>query len=207
MDCRVVAISRTLGGHGEQVARRVSDLLGFRYVDDEIITRAAEQAGVSPETIGQVERTPPLMARILTAMAAAPSPEGMISPEMMPLPDYSSQAYRDLITQVIRDTAAAGDVLLVAHGASFPLAGTPGLIRAFVTASPQTRVRRLMEKSGLNERDAARAVESSDQQRREFLRRFYNVREELPVHYDLVVNTDVLAVEEAAAVLARATGR
>ena len=43
-----------------------------------------------------------------------------------------------------------------------------------------------------------KAVEDSDNQRAQFLRRFYDVRQESPAHYDIVVNTDVLSPEDAA---------
>jgi hypothetical protein len=42
---------------------------------------------------------------------------------------------------------------------------------------------------------------------RAYLRRFYSVREELPTHYDLVVNTDTFTVEQAAGLVVQAAGR
>jgi len=208
MECTVLTLSRSLGALGEEVARAVASDLGFQYVDDQIITRAAEQAGVSPQTIGEVERTPPLLARILSGLALAPiDPSGLTAPELMPLPDYSSQAYRELIAQVIRDTAAKGRAVIVAHGASIPLAGLPGLLRVFVTASPEIRAARIAGQAALSPRDATHAIENSDRERHDFFRRFYGLREELPTHYDLVLSTDVLGVDEAAAVVLRAAGR
>jgi cytidylate kinase len=207
MDCTVVTVARSLGASGEDVARQVAGDLGFQYVDDEIISWAAQQAGVSPESVSEAERTPPLLARILSSLAVAPiEPGAFTAPELMPLPDYSSQAYRNLIRQVIEDRAAKGSAVIVAHGAAIPLAGKAGVIRVFVTGTPEARARRLVA-GGMQEREAHRAVENSDKERGEFFRRFYNVREELPTHYDLVVNTDFLSVEDAAAVVTRAAGR
>lgn len=65
MACRVICISRFLGAGGEEIGRSFAGKLGFRYVDDEIIARAAERAGVDPETVEQVEHTPGLALRIL----------------------------------------------------------------------------------------------------------------------------------------------
>lgn len=48
----------------------------------------------------------------------------------------SSPAYDKSIERVIYDTAAAGSVVIVAHGASMALAGMPSLPRVPVTASP-----------------------------------------------------------------------
>ena len=207
MECSVITVARSLGAAGEEVARKVAQDLDFQYVDDEIITWAAEQAGVSRDTVGESERTPSLMARILSSLAVAPiEPGAFTAPELMPLPDYSSQAYRNLIRQVIEDRASKGKAVIVAHGAAIPLAGKPGVIRVFVTGSPDVRARRLIE-GGMSEREAHRAIENSDRERGEFFRRFYNVKEELPTQYDLVVNTDFLSVDDAAAVVTRASGK
>ena len=43
---RVVAISRAAGAEGERIGALVAERLGFRYVDEEIITLAAEKQGV-----------------------------------------------------------------------------------------------------------------------------------------------------------------
>ena len=57
---------------------------------------------------------------------------------------------------------------------------------------------------GLDEARAARAVKDSDAGRRDYLKRFYDVDEESPTHYDLVVNTDVLSIEQAAELVSKA---
>ena len=51
---------------------------------------------------------------------------------------------------------------------------------------------------GLNQRQARKAIQDSDRERQDFFRRMYNLRQELPTHYDLVVNTERLTVPEAA---------
>ena len=53
---RVVAISRAIGSEGERIGALVSDRLGFRYVDEEIITTAAEKQDVDPSMIADAER-------------------------------------------------------------------------------------------------------------------------------------------------------
>jgi cytidylate kinase len=196
MTCRVVTISRSTGAGGEEVARIVAKKLGFRYTDRQIVFRAAEEAGVSPESAAQAERTPGLIARIFEAMASTPIEPVWSSYEA--LASHAEPAYEGLFESVIRETANAGNVVIVAHGASFPLAGMSGLLRVFVTASPQVRVERLVREGNLDEGRAKKAIQDSDRQRRDYLRRFYNVRQELPTHYDLVVNTDVLTLPLAA---------
>jgi cytidylate kinase len=91
--------------------------------------------------------------------------------------------------------------VIVSHAASFALPGRE-VLRVLVTASPETRARRVAETRGLAERDAARELKKEDGARADYLKRFYSVDRELPTHYDIVVNTDVLTPEEAAEVIA-----
>jgi cytidylate kinase len=104
---------------------------------------------------------------------------------------------RGLIIQAIEETADRGKVVIAAHAASHALASRADAIRVLVTASPETRRARVAEERGLEEKEAAKAVERSDNARADYLKRFYGARRELPTQYDLVVNTDRLSPDEA----------
>ena len=94
--------------------------------------------------------------------------------------------------------------MIVSHAASLALSDRPNVLRVLVTASPETRARRLAEARTLDLKDARKAITDADTARADYLRRFYGVEAELPTHYDLVVNTDTLSVEQAADLVARA---
>lgn len=202
---RVIAISRALGAGGEEIGRMVAKDLGLRYADEEIIVAAAEKAGVSPEAIAKAESTGGLIERILEGMARTPPvTEGFAVP---PIVEDPSSAYETLIEQVVRETAAAGEVVIVGHGASIPLAGTPGLLRVLITAPVASRSARLARAQGMDEGKAQKAIKHSDGQRRAYLKRFYGVGEESPDHYDIVLNTETVTLEGAArAIIAASTG-
>jgi len=52
-----------------------------------------------------------------------------------------------------------------------------------------------------------RAVNDSDAGRADYLKRFYGISEELPTHYDLVVNTDAISIEQAAGLISLAASQ
>ena len=81
------------------------------------------------------------------------------------------------------------------------LASTAGVLRVLVTASTSTRIRRVADFEHIIEAEAERRIAASDRERHEYFRRFYKVDQELPTHYDLVINTDVLTPEQAATVV------
>lgn len=205
MTPRVVCISHATGAGGEEIGRLVAERLGFLYVDDEIVVRAAAKGGITPGEVADEERRKSLAARVLEAIAqgggeawalgAAGAPSGE---------ELSSDDVRALIRETIEQTAARGDVVIVAHAASHVVARGPEALRVLVTASPQTRAARLGDERDLDQRRAARAVEDADAARRDYLRRFCDVDNELPTHYDLVVNTDVLSFDRAAELVAQA---
>lgn len=202
---RVVCISRALGAGGEQVGRLVAGRLGFAYVDEEIVSRTAAKAGIDAAAVADEEGRKSLVARMLEALAQSGAEALAVGGGPPPRHDDepTGEAVRVLIRETIEQTAAQGNVVIVAHAASYALPPSADALRVLVTASPETRAKRIGEAEGLDDSDAARAVKDSDAARRDYLKRFYGI-EELPTHYDLVVNTDVIALDRAAELVASA---
>lgn len=197
----VICMSCELGSGGELVGLLVAEELGFTFVDEEIITRAAAEAGLHPAAVRVEEERRSLARRAFDALAAS-GPELPGGGAVLPTPDQSAEI-RNYIRDAIVDTAARGEVVIVAHAASFAVSPSPTTLRLLVAGTPAVRARRLAGE-GRDEGDAARAVESSDESRRDYLKRFYGVERELPTHYDLVLNTDHLDADRAAAIVVRA---
>jgi cytidylate kinase len=199
---QAVCISHATGADGAAVGRAVAERLGFRYVDDEVIAEAAEWAEIDPALVADAESRKPLAARLLGHMAEGGSSQRLASGQYARTAPTDADL-RGLITEVLRSFANEGSVVLVSHAASFALSGEEAL-RVLVTASDETRVRRVSEAMGTGERDGVRQIRKEDGARADYLRRFYAVERELPTHYDVVVNTDVLTPEKAAEVIAAA---
>lgn len=195
--CRVITIAFTDGARAEEIGRRVATALGFGYVDDQIVERAAEMAGVNPAEVAAVEHSQPLITRILTAMAMSVAPDGSGMTAVTAVEADPSPGYRALIQEVIRQLADAGRVVIGAHWAGILLAGRPDTLRVLITGSSTVRARRVASERGIAEHAAEKAVARADRERAAYLRRFYNLHEELPTHYDLVLNTDVLTPARA----------
>jgi uncharacterized protein len=196
MACRVVCISHATGAGGEEVGRLVAERLGFLYVDDEIVTRAAARGGIGADEVADEERRKSLAARLLEAIAQGGGEAwtmGTMGPTRFP-EELGGDDVRALIREAIEQTAARGNVVIVAHAASHAVSPGPEALRVLVTGSQETRASRVGD----------RTVKEADAARRDYLRRFYDVDEELPTHYDVVVNTDVIAVEQAADLIAHA---
>jgi len=189
MPLPVVCISHAEGAGGPDVGRLVAEELGYRYADEEIIAVAARERGLYPEAV--------LLAESRTAGRSIDVDFSRIE---------KTETLRELIREAIAETAGDAGVVIVAHAASYALAGRGDVLRVLVTASAETRSRRISEAEELDEKLAAKIVKESDKGRAAYIDRFYDVDHELPTHYDLVVNTDHLSRETAVRLIVTATG-
>ena len=206
LNTRVVSISRQVGTAGEEVAQAVAGRLGLRFIDYQVIQQAAEDAGVSPETVSESEHTPPLLTRLLEALARNPSMPVAAWADPVPLstsPLFTSADYRGFVEDVIRDLAARGDCVIVGHAAQVILRDRFDTVRVLVTGSAAHRVRRIRAGMGVDEKEALRIIERTDHERLDYFRRFYDSGWLSPGSYDLCISTDMLTPDQCAEVIAR----
>lgn len=187
MPAAVICISHAEGAGGQEIGRLLAERVNFRYVDDGIIFAAARTAGLYPEALSQAE-----------------SPDAGRQLEVDFHRFEQTETLRELIRDAILATAEEGNVIIVAHAASFALVDRESVLRVLVTGSEESRLLRLSEAAGLDPKSTANLLRDSDNGREAYLKKFYGVSHELPTHYDLVVNTDRIAAEQAVEAIARA---
>ena len=204
MACSAVCISHATGAGGEEVGRLVAGDLGFLFVDDEIVAQAAAGGGIHLDEVADEERRKSLAARLVEALGQGGEAWAVTHGSSPSQEARRSDDIRALIRETIAQTATRGRVVIVAHGASHVVPPGTEALRVLVTASPTTRARRVGDAKGLDDAGAMREVKREDAARRDYLRRFYDIDEELPTQYDVVVNTDVLSLEQAARLVVQA---
>lgn len=205
MSAHAVCISRAIWVGAEAIAADVARELGFRYVDEEIINRAAERRNLSPSTVASAERRKSFLVQLLEDISQRGAAE-LINylPNQRSIP-VDNDDVRVLIRDAIRETADQGDVVIVAHAASYALARRDDVLRVLVTGSPFVRANRwLVTSGGRSPTEAAETIRDSDKARAAYLKRFYNVDAELAEDYDLTVSTDKLSATQVTDLILRA---
>jgi cytidylate kinase len=196
----VITITRQFGAAGSEVARAAAATLAWDVIDNEFVEEVARRAGLPAAEVAQRdERAPGLLARIARTLAAG-SPEVFLS-----APESDAERAETVIVRmtelVIREAATHGRVILVGRGAQALLAQRPDALHVYVIASPAWRQRQAVERLGADPAHVAKLVDETDERRDQYVRTYYGrVRSDL-ANYDLVVNTERLGVDGAAALI------
>lgn len=210
---RVVSMTEALGSGAPEISQVVGERLGIPVVDREVLLRAAHEAGVSPETIEEAERAPSFLARMLEWLGRNPESEEPLDSELHleqafpPLSIMTSDSYRDLIEDVIRNIADSGEAVIVGHGSHVILKEHPSTLRVYLSAPLFTRVARVSEVRGVDLAAAEKLVREHDVTRRSFFEQQYKVRRNEAQNYDLCLRTGRLSFEACADIICMAVTR
>lgn len=184
----VICVSHQSGAGGRELAAAVAETLRYRYVDEQVVAKAADDEGVTVEELVDVERRKSFFSRLMIDFGQ--SGASMYGASMIPsnvvlrTPDNLRSAIRN----AVEDLAGQGRVVIVSHAASHALDGDH-VLRVLVVAPERVRRDRIGATHGLDEKSAAKRMADDDAGRRDYLKRFYQIDRESPDQYDLVVNT------------------
>jgi cytidylate kinase len=220
----VITVSRQLGSLGGEIAIGVAETLGFRLVDQEIIYRAAQEAGVpkialqelayegrrdlADRVLRAVYAMPPLPGRAETqrreASSSLGSPFGGLFSPALPSFAATLKDYVDMVEMVIRHLALEGNVVIAGQGGQVLLRHMPGTLHVQIVAPLEHRVTVLAQRESITKEESTKKIRASDQTRRHYLRTYHHVDWLDPTLYDLVINTYKIRPFLAAEMIVRA---
>ena len=199
----VITITRQYGAGGSKIAELIAQRLGWTVVDNEFVEEVARRAGLPVETVAaREERAPSLKERLVSALATA-SPEVFVPTGETTDEIPTEERIVQVTGRVIAELAQHGRVVLVGRGAQVVLAGTGSgdALHVYVVAPLDFRVRTVVERLGVNEKDAARAIEETDGNRDRYVERWHGRRRQDPSLYHVSVNTAWLGYDGATDVI------
>lgn len=195
-----VTIARRMGSGGSYVGRVIAERLGLRYVDREVLSRAAETLGVEEETLERTrERVSTFWERFFGSLSFGP-PDGPYAPPSLP---YNDRALFECQTTILREIAAREDCVIVGYGGAYVLPRHPRMVNFFFHAPLRFRVRRVMEIYKLEEEERAREmVEESDRVRARYFKEMTGRDWACADNYHVAVDTSMRPLPELAEGLA-----
>ncbi len=194
-----IALSRQMGSGGTYIGYLAAKRLGFQYVDREILREAARQLEIDVGILeGLDERSSGLVENIIRAFAFG-TPDARNTPLRKPVYE------RDLFVvecRIMNEIAERYNAVIVGRAGSYALRDRPRVIRVFVHAPLQFRVRRIMKVQGLNDyRDAQTLVEEADRRRAKFIKDMTGSDWHDATRYHLCIDTSAIDFESSVAMI------
>lgn len=185
-----VCLSRETGSRGGTIARKVAQILGWDYYDQEKLEYLAQEAHLEQELWSGLPQD---------AQVWATSHLQQLSRQRQ----LSEHPSIQRLAQVLLAIGCRGRAVILGRGAGYVLPLTSTLLVRIV-APLADRIRYMSEFLRLTEDQAREYVHQSDRQRMEFVLSHFGMDPNEVHYYDLVLNSSLLGVEGAAQVIVTA---
>jgi cytidylate kinase len=204
----IITLSRQYLAGADKVAKAVADGLGWTVVDDAFIEALAERSGFDLEDVKSLEERVPTFMERFAQSSALSMPELLASaPDAIGEPEAIRLAH--VTRKLVAELGRRDRVVLVGRAAAAVLARERNAIHALLVASVDHRVKEAMRRYGMKESQARTAVADRDRSRARYHLELYQRVWLDPVNYHFVLNTELLGIDGAAAMIlsrARALG-
>jgi len=182
----IITISHQMGTGGPEIGMALAKRLGYRYVDQELISDAARRYGLLEEKLSHLDESKPSLFERF---------------------DVETRRYITVIQTALLEFAEADSIVQMGRGGQWLLRGIPHVLRVRIMAPFEQRVRswirRTAELTGEtpNQRAATDFVRRDDSDRSGRMKYLYEVDISDPMLYDVVINTEKLSHDAAAEVI------
>ena len=189
----IITIGRQYGSGGNEIGRKLAGELGIDFYDKNILRMNSDESGIKESYFHLADEKAGnrLLYRIVSGM----------TPEMRE-PSFGS----DLISadnlfrfqsEVIRKLAEEQSCVIVGRCADYVLedADDIELVRVFIYADMDARIRRVREKELYTPEDVRKNVKRIDKERRNYYRYYTGRGWADPENYDLLINTSTTGIK------------
>ena len=187
----MITISRQYGTNGRRIAKLLADRLELPFYDKELISIASKESRFAEQAFEDAEQT------ATTTLGYAISNRAVRSLYGMPVNDQLFMVQ----SGVIRTVADQGPALFVGRCADYVLSGYKEAINIFLQANTESRVKTVMERDRLSQKDADARIKYLDKSRAAYYNYYTDRKWSDLSNYDIVLNVSYLTVEEAADLL------
>ena len=184
----IINIGRQFGSGGKEVAMKIGEKLGINVYDNELISKAAEESGFSKELFERSDERRS-MFNISSFFGA-----GRFGSAQNYVGD--NELFK-IQSEVIRGIAEKGPAIFVGRCSNYILRDLKCL-DAFISAPMGERVKRVIERTGLEEEAAIARIERQDRTRQTYYNFFTFGNWGAASDYDLCVDSSILGIDGTA---------
>lgn len=169
----IITIAREHGSSGKQIGKLVADKMGIPFYYKEMTALAAQESGLDKEFISEINANSPSLLHNLY---------------------LSTNVVQQAITaqdKVIRKIADNGSCVIVGRAADYVLRNYKNIIRIFIYAPEDYRIKRIMEVYGDSEQDAKKNIHRSDEARAAYYKNISELNWGERNNYELMIDSSI----------------
>lgn len=195
----VLCISRQFGAGGKTMGQRLAKRLGWTFVYNDVLIEVAKEAKVSTEWVEAVDKEAgDWLMRFVNKLVAKDFIERHLGDN---LHDFDEDRYRKFLGKVINAVADRGNAVILGRGSQFFLANRADALRVLLVAEHEDRIKFMMDHYNLSKDKAGQLVEKEVKRRNRFVESMGVTKPDDPCHYHMVLNTSLLDLEQAEAMI------
>jgi cytidylate kinase len=189
----VITISRQLASGGVYIGRRVARKLGYKYVDREILEKAAEQLDADRASLAAVEeRCSGFLDNLVKSFTFGTPEAAFVAPLGRPV--YDREVF-ETESCVIKGLANRYNCVVVGHAAFFVLRGRGNVLNVLIHAPEDFRIKRLQDFHKISADQARAEIQMADNQRDKFIRTMTKLEWKDARNYHLSINSQAAGFE------------
>ncbi|MCI8646955.1 MAG: cytidylate kinase-like family protein [Firmicutes bacterium] len=194
----VISIGRQLGSGGSAMGRAIAEHFGFRYIDKEILVKAAERLELSEESLELIDERNSSIWGALAQIAVYDMPyvaDAWYTP--------TSKQLFETQTQIMREAAEEGPCVIIGRCASYLFRNYEKHTSIFLQADMDSRMARLEKtlKKPVKGTRKRKHIEHEDRERARYFNTFTGKKWLDLRGYDLVLDTTYFTDEQIEEIL------
>lgn len=202
----VITISREVGTGGRTIGRKLAERMDINFYDKELIHILMKRFNLNAETIEQIKaEKKSWLSDFIRFVSPMPAASAILESGS----EYSQESYAEVTsgdiykaeTEILRALADEGACVIAGRSGFHILKDHPNEKSIFITASKPNRIKRIMERQGVSEQEAADIVERVDESRENYIKRFTGNSRYDARNYDLSINVDGLTEDQAVEII------
>lgn len=192
---QIITVARGMGSGGRTIAKMLSEDLGYKYYDKELIKLASEESGINEAFFGRVDEK--LKGAFLRK-------NGVYKGELLKPDDAKFVSDKNLFNfsaKVIKELADREPAVIVGRCADFILKGRTDLIRIFIYCDMETAIKNVVDMYGISEKEAEKIIVKTDKQRSDYYSYYTGSAWDNARNYDLCLDTSKMSYETCVEVI------
>ena len=183
---QIITIARGMGSGGRTIGKMLSEELGIKYYDKDLIRLASEESGINEAFFGRVDE------KIKTSFIKRGGvyKGGVIDPSSKEF--TSDKNLFNFQAMIIKQLADKEPAVIVGRCADYILKEREDVIRLFIYCDEKTAVKNVIEAYGISEKEAEKLIEKTDKDRSSYYK-YYTGRDwQNAMNYNICLDTSRL---------------